>query len=382
MGINWRRIKNSSPKSIVRAAFGVALVIFVTSTTLGVLTGRQMSPAYTDPTLGPLAVAEFAAHHLAIELGTSKIERDAAGRIVTIDRPIEALHFVCEPVVYLFSINGNQLKEDSVGRKNLDGYVTWMNEVRKPLPSLDVALGALIGAGGTTAYNFKAATGGLATAMKHASGLQQIELALTAFAALGSGYGLGFWWTYEPLPRCGELSIKQALGNPAVWSRITRTIQAEKQHTQRYEFKWSQSTANHLLTMHRTGRQILPYESWPSSSNSSSQLPPVFTFPKKDEKEQISSMREPSRERYGAHFGPFSSLRTRIVCDIYSADKDLSWRVFVWTENNQIGSDDTEEQARTQFASLVAMCDREHVRASFVDTREEENSRAWKNRSW
>ena len=102
--------------------------------------------------------------------------------------------------------------------------------------------------------------------MKHASKIQQVELGLTALAALGSGYGLGFWWAYEPLPRCGEQSIKQSLGNIAVWTKARQIILGAREHTYQYTFLWSQKDLEHLLAVRNSTAQILPRGSFGETS--------------------------------------------------------------------------------------------------------------------
>lgn len=259
MPTRWRQAVQSP--NFWPAVGQMAAGLFIGFTILGYMAGKKSSPPYTDPTLGPAELVSYMRDTTATELGPVRATVDTAGRIQRIDRPAVRLVFVCSPDVYIFDIGARQVRIEPVTSSTAK-YGQWMLALRASSPSLDVALGALLGGSGTTvAYNFRGASTSFGLAWRGASMHRRIMMVAVAASALSSGFAFGYWWAYEPAPRCGEASIRSILKEPNLWSSLWTKLEKDGGNV-RWSFEWS--SGKHLAAVNLNTKQILP----PSSNSS------------------------------------------------------------------------------------------------------------------
>ena len=87
-------------------------------------------------------------------------------------------------------------------------------ELRRPMPSLELALSALVGSVAT--FNAQAVSKSIVRSWKHGD-FRPAILAGTISGVL-TGLVVGFWWTYEPVPRCGDPVLVAYLRDHSIWS--------------------------------------------------------------------------------------------------------------------------------------------------------------------
>jgi hypothetical protein len=351
----WRRAV-ASP-ILWKTVLGLVCFIFVTSVILGYVLGKQMSPPYTDATLGPRYLTEFMATVAGAELATPVVQRDVDGRIISVERPVRRLIFVCDPVVYVLDAGTRKVTESTI-TPEVTRYANWMRAVRKPAPSLDVALGALFGASGAAAFNVRSATSKFSTAWNGASRLQQAQLLAWAAVGLGSGFAFGYWWSYEPYPRCGESSIKALLKDSPLWERLWSDIHSNNESKSSWSFRWAEHPKSHLAAVLHADQLLFPKSSLEELPELSMRKPRSYP----EETPTFASASAPGRGELRSFSYPLDSsgaLRSWLTCDIIKAgDADLAWTVFAWTTPPMHAG--TEASERAAFDSMSKDCGDAH----------------------
>lgn len=180
--------------AFLKAFAGAQLALML----IGAILGKFLSPVYTDPTSGPQHMSKFLGKHASY----GRYQFGGFG----------GASITCGLRSYHYSFASRIVTTTAVIPSSSRNDIALL--LRNPIPSLDVALGALVGS--LTTFNAQTVYKTIAASWKH--GDHKPAIMAGAISGVFIGLVLGFWWSYEPIPRCGDPTIAALLRDPDIWS--------------------------------------------------------------------------------------------------------------------------------------------------------------------
>jgi hypothetical protein len=239
-------------ESVVRIIAKIAGTIFVSLLLLGYYAGRQQSPKYDDPSIGPQLLIEFLRRHTFYVIENFIVSRDSQGRLAQLAAGKTSIMFMCDPFVYVYDLESKHVTKRGASLKDAS-IASWGFAQKAEPTSLDPAVELILGGGaGFSLASMIPKTSELFFIARRANSVTvAAEAMAVGIVSLLSGAGIGYWLAYRATPACVDSKVESLLADDAFWEALAGT------YTQ-YAWKFEWTDHAYFPKTWLQGKMILP----------------------------------------------------------------------------------------------------------------------------